>query len=337
LGTLGGSNSAATAVNGVGQVVGGSATASGASHAFLWQSGAMTDLGTLGGSGSLAEGINASGQVVGDSGTPSGATHAFLWQNGAMTDLGTLGGSYSRAYGINGTGQVVGESTTSSGATHAFRWQNGTMTDLGVPTNGTGSSGWAINTSGQVAGGAGFRKGNNAYGHAVLWQSGRWTDLGTIDSTPLANSTAYALNDSGRVVGASDSSAGRHAFVWQSKVGMTDLNTLIPAGSGWTLYYAYGINTNGQIVGSGNQGGRGLGYLLTPTAVTASTSMMASPGAATISTASSSTSIGLTMTGSDSSGSLLQGPLGVIPDTSTWAAAPRFTAHRRPATGLWTS
>jgi len=67
LGTLGGTFSIATGVNDLGQVVGYSATADGATHAFLWQSGTMTDLGTLRAAAgeSHATGINRLGQVVG--------------------------------------------------------------------------------------------------------------------------------------------------------------------------------------------------------------------------------------------------------------------------------
>src|SRR5690348_8729868 len=67
LGHLGGGHTRAYGLNDSGQVVGCSDTALLNSHAFLWQSGAMTDLGTLGGSNSVAYGINNSGYVVGAS------------------------------------------------------------------------------------------------------------------------------------------------------------------------------------------------------------------------------------------------------------------------------
>ena len=74
LGTLpGGDFSVAEGINARGQVVGESNTASGATHAFLWEDGRMTDLGTLPGGGE-AHGINARGQVVGHSNG-----HAVLW------------------------------------------------------------------------------------------------------------------------------------------------------------------------------------------------------------------------------------------------------------------
>jgi probable HAF family extracellular repeat protein len=47
LGTLGGNQSQAAAINPTGQVVGNSLTATGQTHAFLWDNGKMTDLGTL--------------------------------------------------------------------------------------------------------------------------------------------------------------------------------------------------------------------------------------------------------------------------------------------------
>jgi hypothetical protein len=44
---------------------------------------------------------------------------------------------------------------------------------------------------------------------------------------------------------------------------MKDLNKLIPAGSGWMLQEAYGINNAGQIVGTGMHNGQEHAFLLT--------------------------------------------------------------------------
>ncbi len=45
---------------------------------------------------------------------------------------------------------------------------------------------------------------------------------------------------------------------------MTDLNSLLPSGSGWNLGGATGINDSGQIVGYGIDNGQDHAFLLTP-------------------------------------------------------------------------
>src|SRR6266513_495462 len=150
LGTLGGSESLAYAVNTSGQVVGrGHIAGDSTSHAFSWTlQGGMIDLGTLGGCCSWAEAINASGQVVGvSSRAGNDANHAFSWTpTGGMIDLGTLGGRDSGFEGVffegvpfqalNASGHTVGVSETVDDRRvpfHAFSWTpTGGMIDLGT-------------------------------------------------------------------------------------------------------------------------------------------------------------------------------------------------------------
>jgi probable HAF family extracellular repeat protein len=58
---------------------------------------------------------------------------------------------------------------------------------------------------------------------------------------------AYAINNKGQVVGASDTTSGvRHAFVYY-KHQMLDLNNLIPTDSNFVLTRANGINKRGKL------------------------------------------------------------------------------------------
>ena len=242
LGTLGGSHSAAYAINNAGQVVGYSEngrdtcpTGKGTSPALRAFRTAPNspinpttdELGTFGGCFSVAWSINGSGQVAGMAQNKDGFLRAFRTAanepiNPATDNLGTLGGSTdSVANSINAFGQVVGYSwIPADDANHAFR----TAADASI--------------------------------------NPLTDDLGPITEAPVQPSPATAINNYGQVVG------GAPAFVVGNGV-MNFLDNLIPAESGWKLIMAYGINDSGQIVGMGAQGsasGAGVkrAYLLTP-------------------------------------------------------------------------
>ena len=79
------------------------------------------------------------------------------------------------------------------------------------------------------------------------------TDLGTLGGS---YSNAFGINDAGQVVGAANTPniGPQHAFLYSTGV-MIDLNSLLPASSGWVLDSANAINNSGQIVGTGKHNG----------------------------------------------------------------------------------
>ncbi len=264
LGTLGGTSGIGNGINASSQIAGYSTGSDGTYHAFLATSGTLTNIGDLGGGSAVAYGINDAGQVVGSAVTAQGANHPFLYSNGQMVDLGTLGSPnnvdwWNSAQSVNNAGVVVGTSYDAKGNFHGFIWNNGKMSALGA-LGGQWSEAFAINNKNQTTGIA-YTKGN-ALAHAFLETAGKMTDLGTLEG-PLATSWGLAINDSGVIVGYSDFQQGYHAFVSGGVGRIKDLNKLIPAGSGWVLEQAFGINNAGQIVGTGTHSGQEHGFLLT--------------------------------------------------------------------------
>jgi probable HAF family extracellular repeat protein len=240
LGTLGGNESVAGAVNNRGEVAG--AALNSISDPFP---GRYPD----------------SGYFIFGNGTES---HAFLWRDGKMQDLGTLGGPDSAAFLLNERGQVAGASdvdftsnvVTGGPTVHPFLWQHGKMFDLVAHApagmfGGTYGSVSGLNDRGQVTGTMNLT--GDLTWHSFLWDEGEITDLGTLGGSIT---TAEGLNNAGHVVGRSDVAALceacppgdqkqlHHPFIWKNGV-ITDIG-LLP---GETAGTAYCVNAMDQVVG----------------------------------------------------------------------------------------
>lgn len=168
-----------------------------------------------------ARDINRFGQVVGSN------QWAFIYENGVTTPLFGLGGDLSWASAISDQGLVVGSA------------------DTGQDYYSDYYEDWF------------------AISHACTWHSGVITDLWTLGGN---RSGANGVNNSGDIVGWSDTTAVDSRGLQISKpfvrinAQMTDLNQLLPAGSGWVLTSAYSINDSRQIIGKGKLNGVDYGY-----------------------------------------------------------------------------
>lgn len=274
LGTLGGTQSLAGALNDRGQVVGVAADTMPDAYSifgwatetrgFIWEKGVMRDLGSLGGADTSPSFINERGQVTGVSYVDSTlapdlcgldfhfpiATHPFFWQNGTMVDIGTLGGTCGLAATINNRGQVAGTANLAGDVIlHPFLWDRGRINDLGTLGGTLGWTNW-MNDAGEVVG-VSSTQGDEQF-HGFFWKDGVMTDIGTINEDLC--SIPHFMNSLGQVVGASgctEEGVEVHGFVWQPGGSIIDLNDFVPRRSDLRVTDGETINDRGEIAGSG--------------------------------------------------------------------------------------
>lgn len=130
-----------------------------------------------------------------------------------------------------------------------------TVTRIGT-LGGTQSNALDINDNRQVVGQANVAGDEHAHGY--IWQNGVITDLGSLGAD--YDSTAWAINNNGQVVGWSGRASGNSAMMWHNGTA-TNINDLMGASNS----LAWAINDNGVIVGQGNLGpGFAKGFVYTP-------------------------------------------------------------------------
>jgi probable HAF family extracellular repeat protein len=239
-------------------------------HAFVVSGGTFLDIHSpsLFPQGTQAKAVNSSGEVVGIGQIDSWSFHVFGYSNGQMVDLGPPGSFQAQPSAINDAGQIVGNYYTSSTDNGPFLYSNGKFTNLGAPA-GTTTSAAAINSTGQIVGTIIFNSG--APEHAALYSNGVWTDLG---GYPGATGTsASGINSAGQIIGvAGFKVTSYHPFIPARTIallvrngGLVDLDTLIPANSGFTLTRTIAINDSGEILcNAKNSAGHQRAVLLTP-------------------------------------------------------------------------
>ena len=242
------------------------------------------------GSAASANAVNNNGVVAGTVVLPGDSS---MTQYGFTYDPNSGGGNiFPDPSGVAGSGIVVSNNginnsgifvgtlavSTATNAAHLayyFNPADGYGTQIHTPLDTNGSNGVsyyaeanAINDAGQVVGGGVMSTTGNGTFHAYrydIFGAGTMIDLGALATGDF--SEAYGINSSGQIVGLSNISAGGsvdHAFLYNGGQ-MTDLNSLIPANSGWTLVDADAINAAGWIVGVGvNSAGAVDGFLLQP-------------------------------------------------------------------------
>ncbi|MFJ3310539.1 hypothetical protein ACIPSA_47775 [Streptomyces sp. NPDC086549] len=248
LGTLGGTRSKATAIDG-NTVVGSSLTSGDAAeHAFAYdlRRHTMTDLGTLGDS-SHATGVEGD-YVVGESDLSTGGpAHGFAYnlRTRRLVDIGTLGGSSTNITGLDGD-TVVGTSSLSGDVvTHAFAYSlhNRTMTDLGSLAGPSGDSSAAAVSGAIVVGSSSLPNtaATTMHGFAYDLRTRTMTDLGT-----LGGSSSTANDISGSTVVGQSRTAGNSLTGYAY-----DLRTGVRTDLGWHFLTAELISGSTVVGGDG--------------------------------------------------------------------------------------
>lgn len=218
LGTLGGRDSRAFAINDFGQVTGYSfiATSGSVEHAFIFRDGTFTDIGAVFGSAdTLALSINNYGQVAGYASSNTFSRGAFLYDSGSFLFFEPSG----IARDVNNRGELVGNfGGNDDGSGRAFLYTHGARLDIGN-LGGTFARANAVNNLGHVVGVTGpswfVSEGQKAFIYDSSVAGSVMKDLNTMVPAVAGRVLAEAtdINDAGQIVANGKLNGEDHGFL----------------------------------------------------------------------------------------------------------------------------
>jgi hypothetical protein len=329
-------------INSSAEVAGNSPVASTA-RAVVWKAGsdAATVLpcldpgcpGNFASAGALA--LNDSGTVVGYEVVPGGSFAAcggvssceipVIWRNGTPTELGSSGGS---ALDVSSTNIVLVNDGTYANSSSVYHLDNnGQITPVTCL-----SRAYKMNDANVVVGSV-LSGSSSVPGY---WEAGTCTPLPlpTGDTTGVAN----AVNVNGVIVGTTSQAGTSRAVSWEKSTGaVTDLNTLLPAGSGWVLQQALDVNALGQILGTGTLNGQRRSFILEPASLTGKvTDARSQPISGVVITATGKAANGNPVTARGTTGA--NGNYGIdLPPGTYDLSTPGTVPAGQPQGGRWTT
>lgn len=248
-----------------------------------WTELSLQTLGSLGGTEGRAFGVNNAGNSVGFSEISQNYWHATMWNSaGNPTDLKGIDETRnSEAYAINNAGDAVGWSYNNADNFRATLWSGSKIVDLGAVSGNSNSEAYGINNASNKI--VGFSEDDSNNRTATIWDfdgsnstatnlgageayaindsgiivgvsgndfAARWdgTTLSELDRLGSLSSTAYDINSAGLIVGEIQTNAGYRGVLWNGTAA-TDINKLLdPLATGWLITNAFSINEAGNIL-----------------------------------------------------------------------------------------
>lgn len=222
------------------------------------------DIGVVQTGDTASQGFGAStnGTAVGRS-IRSGGAQAFSWTSGGIVGLPNLSGrTFCVSNSANNTGSIVGTCASTLFGTGRLPviWQNGAVSQLPLPSGETLGDANDVNASGVVVGSVN----SGSLQKAVYYSGGNATLISQTTTGGSFFTTAFGINDSGRIIGTGIDPANA-----ARNVGMVyDIgnNSAIEVGAlpNANGALAFGIGNGGHVVGASMQNqGSGLPFIWT--------------------------------------------------------------------------